>query len=802
MIFAENCARHYKAGLQVIPLYRNEKRPCILDWSAYAIQKVDDATAVEWIGQYPDGNIGLALGPASGVMMIDIDTEDRTLEEKIIAILPPSPWRRKGKKGMMLAYKYTPIKTHRIRNASGETLVECLSARTQCVLPPSIHPETKAPYTANVELVDVLDQLVHLPENIEEMLRKVCADHGIKLSHSGWSKVTEFVSAGSRDTTLTEMAGLFAFAIVRGERTLKEAIGMLRSYHGTFIENAAGDPMDIDKHVQNLIRFLHRDVIDKNKVLPKGWDAGFDEQQLRAMGVELNRNHTEWSYQEIVDFLQDAFEKNPSGQGRADAVQDIIMRLARSPSINRIDEDRILRYIVDVAGLGVTLATYRGRLRDLRMGEVAGNDHSEIAEATIKDLKERYMLAHYGEKFMKWNGSHWEILDERVIKNHISENYGHLPACKKHNDILGIVRVIAFLLPGEIQTTKMRGVNFANGFLTTELKLLPHLPEYGMTYTLPFRYMKTEAGRFPRFQKLLDSYWKDDEDFYEKCDALQEAMAVTLFGQGSRFQRAILLHGVPGSGKTQLLRIIESLIPVEGRCSVPPDMWGDKFMPATMHKKILNIVGELSDKKKIDGQSFKDIIDGSSRSAQNKNAAIFIMVPILTHWFASNHLPKTTDTSYGFIRRWLFLNFPRSVPQDKVELEIGDMIAAEEREAIVAWAVEAQLRLEKNQKYTLPASHRQLEKEFANVNNTVRLFLIESHKVRMKEAPENFVQEAKLYNAYWGFTNTSGSQRPVGLPQFRMMMRELGPELGFQVRITPTVGGATDCNYDGMVLMA
>jgi len=390
-IFADNAPAYFKAGLNVIPLYEREKRPVLMDWSRFAEAPIPPELQKEWISKYPKSNIGLALGPVSGVIVIDIDTDNPDHIAAIMSVLPPSPWSRKGKKGMMLAYKYSPIKTHRIKNISGETLVECLSARTQCVLPPSIHPDTKLPYEANIELYKVLDQLVPLPMDIEELLRGVLAGVGVSLSHSGWSRVTEYVSSGSRDTTLTELAGLFAFAVLRGERSLKEAIGMLRAYHAEYIENATGDKVEVDKHISNLVKFLHRDVLDKGKVLPKGWDEGLDDAERAALGVTLGIEHTEWAFEDIQIYLKEQFETHPLGKARADAVEAILYRLAKSNQLTRIDEDRILKYILDVSGLGVTIGTYRARLKELRTGDVAGNDHSEIARAVIKDL-EQYNL--------------------------------------------------------------------------------------------------------------------------------------------------------------------------------------------------------------------------------------------------------------------------------------------------------------------------------------------------------------------------------------------------------------------------
>jgi putative DNA primase/helicase len=799
MIFADNAPAYYAAGLNVIPLYEREKRPVLMDWSRFAETPVPPELQQEWIGKYPKSNIGLALGPVSGVIVIDIDTDDVDQVQAIMSVLPPSPWVRKGKKGMMLAYKYSPIKTHRIKNVSGQTLVECLSSRTQCVLPPSIHPDTQLPYEANTNLFDVLGELNFLPPDIEDQLRGVLATAGVSLSHSGWSRVTEYVSSGSRDTTLTELAGLFAFAVLRGERSLKEAIGMLRAYHAEYIENATGDKVEVEKHISNLVRFLHRDVLEKGKVLPKDWDAGLDEKERAELGISLGLEHTEWAFEDIQIYLKEQFELHPLGKARADAVESILYRLAKSNQLTRIDEDRILKYILDVSGLGVTIGTYRARLKELRTGDVAGNDHSEIARAVIKDLEQYNLVRYVGEKFMKWGGSHWVEFQKRDIRHTISTNYGHLTACKKSSDINGILTVVAVLCEQVIKKKNVKGINFANGYLTEELRLVPHDPDYGCVYTLPFRYLPEEAGKFPKFARFLAQSWGVDPDYEQKMKALQEVMSVVLFGLGSKFQRAILLHGAPSSGKTQLLRIIECLVPPEGKCSVPPEDWNDKFLPTAMHLKVLNICGELSDKKRIDGQKLKDIIDGSSMSGQYKNQQVFQFKPELTHLFASNHLPRTDDTSAGFTRRWLFFTFHHPVKNEDKILDLGDLIAAEEREAIVAWCVQSMPELMRRHTFTLPMSHHLLLAEFAAINNSVRLWMLESGKVHFG-VEGGFIQETKAYNAYYAFCAGAGGSKPVPLPKFRAMARELSTELGFKLKVTQSPMGGTDCIFEGLSL--
>lgn len=799
-IFAENAPRYYAAGLQIIPLYTNSKRPVATDWSRFAEIAVTAEQQSEWLTSMPTANIGVVCGRASGVIGIDIDTDDPALFKALMDVLPPSPWHRKGRKGIMMLYKWSPIKTHRIKNFSGETLVECLSSKTQFVLPPSIHPDTQMPYTANKDITECLHELNMLPENIEEILREALTKAGVKLSHSGWSKVTEFTSAGSRDTTLTEMAGLFAFAVVRGERTLKEAIGMLQSFNSNFVENVAGDEADIDKHVSNLVKFLHRDVLEKGRVLPKNWDAGYTEQELRDLGVTIGINETEWAFEELRAHLKNKFEEHPDGKARSDAVDEMLVRMSKSKNLSRIEEERLLKYIVDVSGLSVSLSTLKSTLRELRAGDVVGNDHSEIARAVIKDLEQYNVIRFHQERFMKWNGSHWIEYQKNSILQHISSRYGHLPACKKSSDINGIITVMKYIAEQGIERRSVRGVNCANGFLTSELKLLPHDPDYGMTYTLPYRYMPDEAGKFPSFASFLFRSWGPDPDYQQKLDCLQEALCVTMFGLGADYQKAIILHGPGKTGKTQLLRIVESIVPAEAKSSVAPHAWADKFMPAMMLGKILNVCGELSSKTRIDGQKFKDVIDGSDMAAQFKNQPIFHFKPLVTHWFASNHIPKSEDTSVGFIRRWLFLTFHYPVKAEETQINIGDNIAALEREAIVAWAAQAMPRLMKNQRYTIPSSCTSIVNDFANINNSVRFFLKESGKVTIGHE-ENFTDEAKLYNIYWTFCAGPGGVKPVSMTIFRQMMRELSSEMDFRLKVSPGKMGMSQAIYTGITLV-
>ena len=276
----------------------------------------------------------------------------------------------------------------------------------------------------------------------------------------------------------------------------------------------------------------------------------------------------------------------------------------------------------------------------------------------------------------------------------------------------------------------------------------------------------------------------------DRVQALREAIAVTLFKKAPVMQRVILLYGLSGTGKSVIKDIVKGLVPAEVCSSVPPQAWGDKFMATEMAGAMINICGELSESNRIAGDRFKLIVEGSEMMGQHKGKQIFKFRPECAHWFASNHLPKTSDTSEGFNRRWLMLQFSRVVSEDEKVLELDKVILEEEAEAIVAWAVPAIRDLKRNAGYTLPACHRELMEEMSSLNNSVRFFIQGGEVVVHPSAsPSRSTSERDLYSRYYAFCKLTAHAVPVQLKTFRQLMMDLQSEFGFTLVTQATPSG-------------
>lgn len=815
-IFKDNCKKYWDAGLPAMPLkaYSPDggtgarlgkptgKEPVLQNWQSLQNRMPSEVEKMYWERTYPHSNIGLPLGPQSGLIAIDIDTDDPKLMAIFDRVLPPSPWVRVGKKGKVLVYRHDGQKIIRLKYIDSEgksnSVIEMLSAGSQIVLPPSIHPDTTQPYRANANLWDVLDQVVPLPANTEARLRDELTRAGVKLGNPGHGAVSNRISLGNRDNRIVSLAGLFARDVLKGEKTLIEALGQIIAAAENLTEKVHGDNVDAGKGPDRLIEFLIRDVTGpKGRPLPKGWDEGLTPDQRRDWGLDIFDPDKELQDAgQLHDYFKAHIEKagvRESTEQFNKVVRNVLEKMIDNPDLRAhpMEEDALIKFMADASGRRLTVAAIRRQLAAMRQGPIAGLNHAEIAQEVVKDLVELHGEIRYCfETLWHWTGDRWTELNEADVLKHIVENYGSMRAGAKSSDHGGILRTIKTITRDDLKKTYVKGINFINGFLTEDMEMKLHHPDYGMTYVLPYAYEPEKAEGATRWFQMLSDYWGNDHDYVEKVQALREAICMTLFGMMTDAQTVVCLYGVAGSGKSRIMEIVQALMPKEASVSVPPEMWGEKFGPHMLAGKLLNFAGELSETKKIASAPFKLIVDGAVINAQDKNKPAFNFRPECAHWFASNHTPKSDDSTEGFTRRWLFLTFLRAFPKNRKILNYDKLVVAEEREAIAAWAVGAMWGLrEDNFRLTDPPSSQEqreaLENELNSVRDFLATFIDQGNIVVGPDAHHgiadhsNFSYSEPLFQQYKSFA-IAGGVSPVSSKVFEKRLLQLQGNFGFK----------------------
>lgn len=795
-IFQNHAPLYWGGGLPVIPLKRWDspskgkgKAPILNEWSTYSDVMPSEAMRASWLMSYPASNIGLPFGKASGLCAIDIDTEDQELIDAIRAALPPSPWVRVGKKGMGLIYRWQGQPNFKLRNSDNESIVEFLGSGNQMVMPPSIHPDTGKPYVSNSNLWEVLDQVSAVPLDVERVLRAalepILGSKGFTLAQSGRSGPMDVVPQGERDIQMVRHAGYLARVVMGIDKNAKFSLAEAMKHMAHWVENftahTSGDDMDPDKGVAKLVEFLLKDV-EKGRTLPEGWDVGLTEEQREhpAIAEMVKKNALQrWTVTKAQSWLIEKLAEQPGDTDYALArIDELIELVAKDENFS---ESAFLQLIPTIqsegkaAGLSFSKPDVKAQFKAARRGDKEqAQDHEAIARQIYEDMSRGGDLIFTQGQFWQWSGSCHQAIDEDDVYMMVAESVKGNNLARRHNDYVAVTKTVAKVARAPLGTEIEIGINFANGFLDADLKLHEHSPKYGKTFTLPFNYIPERAGEAHKWMEYLERSWGDDVDYAQKVAALQEAFAATMFGVAPDYQRAILLHGKPGTGKTQALEVLKALMPPSAQCAIPPTLWAERFQMATMAGKTLNVCGELPEEATIDGRAFKEVIEGTGQHTEFKGMDGFVLKPIAAHWFGSNFLPRSRDTSGGFVRRWLILDYNRIVPASEKVVNFHKLLISEEREAIAAWAVQGLARLMRQRDYTLPHSHEVRVNQVLRSNNSVAAFLQSSDKIRPEEGAETDARV--VFDQYVFYMKDVSRGFSVTYERFQQMLGELGHE--------------------------
>lgn len=782
-VFRDFAPFYWGADIPAMPLKPRSKAPILSEWTQYGTNMPSSAVREHWLATYGRSNIGLPFGPASKLCAIDIDTTDEALVKAIEDCLPASPWRRVGAKGCALIFKWQGQKNFKIRDANG-MICEFLGLGNQLVLPPSIHPDTGEAYVANCNLWEVMDKIPQLGVDIEDRLRSALGVKGVTLSHEGRSKPLDVVPAGERDIMLVKHAGYLSrvvFGLDKNQRfPLLEAMQHIQHWVENFTASVAGDDMDPDKGISKLLEFLLRDI-EGGRTLPEGWDAGLTEEHLAhpTIAAIAEKNKAErWDFVRAREWLAEQVSMKQGDDRWALAkVREVVAKVAKDEQFDEFEFDTFIPHIENALGKGAKMnrTAIKKMFKEERgggNGDELAEDHEAIGRQVIESMSREGELRFDQGRFWQWNGSCFGMLDDGDIYRHVADRVKGNQLARRHSDYAAITKTIGLLVQKPLEENPELGVNFANGFLDVNLVLHEHSPTFGKTFTMPFNYVPARRHECHRFLGMLEQAWGDDPDYQDKVDSLQEVMAATMFGVAPNYQRAILLYGPGKTGKSQVLEILNAMMPDNASAALPPHLWGERFNLADLVGKVLNVCGELPEDTMISGERFKGVVCGEPQRSELKGRDGFVFKPLAAHWFASNHLPRSRDTSDGFIRRWIIFEFTRKVADADRILNFADVVIAEEREAIAAWVADGLKRLLDQKEFTLPASHKRLENLVLRANNSVAAFLQSCERVRPDA--DSVADCRTVFDQYIFYMKDVSRGMGVSFERFKAMVEGLG----------------------------
>jgi Bifunctional DNA primase/polymerase, N-terminal len=179
------CALPVKPGTKAPGEYIAGHWHGMFKWTEKFANRKPSAFEISTWEKAPGAGVCVVLGSQSrDLVAIDIDLEE--IVEPVMAALPYTPVRKRGKKGITLFYWGKGVKSAKMkRPVEGgpmQGMIDILSNGNQTVLPPTIHKDTKEPYKwVGLSLVDAQDSdIPELPENYFEILEATLRPFGYK----------------------------------------------------------------------------------------------------------------------------------------------------------------------------------------------------------------------------------------------------------------------------------------------------------------------------------------------------------------------------------------------------------------------------------------------------------------------------------------------------------------------------------------------------------------------------------------------------------------------------------------------
>lgn len=281
-------------------------------------------------------------------------------------------------------------------------------------------------------------------------------------------------------------------------------------------------------------------------------------------------------------------------------------------------------------------------------------------------------------------------------------------------------------------------INFSNGMFDLEQKkLIIHSPKYKSMIQLNVEYKK-EATCYNFLSFISKTLTK--ENLY----LFQEILGY-LLSSYTKAQKAFILFGLPRTGKSTIVKIIEDIIGERNISHIPWHDLHDKFKTSQLYGKLINTFSDISNKSFEDLSIFKALVGEDQITAEYKFGDFFTFTNKAKFVFSTNELPKNTlDKSDGFFRRLIIVPFYNQINEKEVDPNLVEKLLLE-KEGIVQWALVGLQRLKENDfRFSETASNKELIAEYKEESNSI-LWFIENHCIF--DSTEK-IQAGVLYGTY------------------------------------------------------
>ena len=420
-----------------------------------------------------------------------------------------------------------------------------------------------------------------------------------------------------------------------------------------------------------------------------------------------------------------------------------------------------------------------------------GNQSLDLALLATDILKENaFATMDDTDEILVYRDGYYQANGARYIKAQCQAKVGITPLLSEHkvSEVIGHVTRSTYVSRALFNTSKYV-LNLKNGLYDVKThKLSEHTPGYLSTIRIPINY--DPKADCPAIKNFIQQIHRPED-----ISTIQEVFGYVLIPDNT-IQKAILFVGQGGEGKSTELNVMKAEVGPENCSNVSwQKLELNRFAASTLEGKLVNIFADLPAQSLSTTTSFKMLTGGDSIGAEKKFKDGYSFNNFARLLFSTNKPPKIyDDDSFAFWRRWVIIEFPNQVPDERQDKHLIDKLTTDtELSGLLNWALEGLERLLNQQGYSYKKSVEETTEYYLRAADPVYAFLIDVCEVDS----QGCVTKDELYEAFLSYA------KEKHIPSLRpnAFARALTNQTTVRVRSTrPTIEGKRVTSWEGLKL--
>jgi P4 family phage/plasmid primase-like protien len=336
------------------------------------------------------------------------------------------------------------------------------------------------------------------------------------------------------------------------------------------------------------------------------------------------------------------------------------------------------------------------------------------------------------------------------------------------DNVIDLIRIAKSIDYSALNKRAKDLVNVVNGMLDWRSgKLLPHGPEHLSTFQIN---AKWDPGAKPEaLDKFLSEIASPQDVLF-----IEELMGYLMIPDTS-FHKSFAFVGMPGTGKSTLLKLISTWLGEANVSAIPlQSIESNQFATSGLFGKLANICTELKNDALEDVGMVKAISSGETITAEEKYQSRFSFEPFCRLVFSANEFPQVSDRKGAFVTRMIFVEFENIFRGTRGEVKGYHQLLAQNPETLPAMLNKAVIglrRLMENGKFTQSDASRRLASDYTRRCNSVLFFIEENCKTNVEGA---WLARREFYQRYNQWAKDHGL-KPVSVHSCLEVIRAIRP---------------------------